>query len=129
MTYVSKPICDGPTRGSPYTKPTGADAAPSAPVLPVEESNQLSRPTLKEGPGTRNAGPDAMKNWQSREGGRATEEQRTEAMTEGVAKPDGNKKTWRRRVAERTSRRPRRRNVNPSQPRFRRSVALSGAFT
>ncbi|KAJ1083327.1 hypothetical protein NDU88_003486 [Pleurodeles waltl] len=66
-----------------------------------------------------------MKNQQSREGQRTTEEQRTAALTEGAAKPNRNKK-MRRWAAERTSQRPRRRNVNPPQPRFRRSVAHSG---
>ncbi|KAJ1089692.1 hypothetical protein NDU88_002839 [Pleurodeles waltl] len=69
-----------------------------------------------------------MKSQQSRDEGRATEEQRTATLKEGTAKPDRDKKTRRKRPAERTSQLPRRCNVNPPQPRFRRSVALSGAF-
>ncbi|KAJ1128163.1 hypothetical protein NDU88_006542 [Pleurodeles waltl] len=54
-----------------------------------------------------------MKGRQSRDEGRATEERRKTALKEGTVKPDGDKKTRRKRVAERTSRRPRGCNVNP----------------
>ncbi|KAJ1189694.1 hypothetical protein NDU88_006436 [Pleurodeles waltl] len=57
-----------------------------------------------------------MKSRQSRDEGRATEEQRIAVLTEGAAKPDRNKKTRRRRAVEQTSWQPRRRNVNPPPP-------------
>ncbi|KAJ1200023.1 hypothetical protein NDU88_003852 [Pleurodeles waltl] len=47
-------VCDGPTRGDPYTRPTDAGGAP---VLPVKEANQWPLPTLKQGPETGNTGP------------------------------------------------------------------------
>ncbi|KAJ1165203.1 hypothetical protein NDU88_005631 [Pleurodeles waltl] len=89
MPYIPKPMrlgidFDGPTQGDPYTRPSGAAAAPSTLVLPVEEANQRPLPTLKEGPGTGNTGPDAKKSRQSRDEGRATEEQRTAARNRGA---------------------------------------------
>ncbi|KAJ1184503.1 hypothetical protein NDU88_001309 [Pleurodeles waltl] len=49
--------CDGPTRFSPYTKPTGADTAPGALELPGAGTNQLSLSTVTEGPGRGTAEP------------------------------------------------------------------------
>ncbi|KAJ1178229.1 hypothetical protein NDU88_003476 [Pleurodeles waltl] len=48
--------CDGLIGGGPYTNPTGADAAPGAPDLPGEGTNQRSLPSWKEGSGPGTAG-------------------------------------------------------------------------
>ncbi|KAJ1216591.1 hypothetical protein NDU88_004192 [Pleurodeles waltl] len=57
ISTFEKAYCDGPTRGSTYTKPTGADTAPGAPELPGAGTNQLSLTTVTEGPGRGTAEP------------------------------------------------------------------------
>ncbi|KAJ1143046.1 hypothetical protein NDU88_009358 [Pleurodeles waltl] len=55
---------------------------------------------------------DGLKVRQSRGEARTTEEWRTAALDEGTGKTDRNQKEKRKRMAERTLRRPRRRNTN-----------------
>ncbi|KAJ1140741.1 hypothetical protein NDU88_007079 [Pleurodeles waltl] len=69
--------------------------------------------------------PDARKSRCERVEGSAIEKQRRAALTEGMAKQERNKKTTERRVAERTSRWPRRRTRTPRATLLEKRGTLS----
>ncbi|KAJ1150408.1 hypothetical protein NDU88_003201 [Pleurodeles waltl] len=108
--YTASPsrsaVCAGPARCGPYTNPTGAGAATSAPDPHAEEANQEFHPATKAGP--RGAKRRAVVKSAVRNGG---------AGRRGVGGSNGVTPRKQEGAEEATD-----------QPRFMRSVAVSGAF-